>query len=283
MDWSEILTESEGRYMQEILAGLRNVAWAAPLLAEIQQRGGITYDNKPLLFEVRIANALAKVGLTNVEYEFPTGVNGSKVDFRLGTNPEWLVEVVSIGRSNGLEAATFHNGLMFGTILTSPSEDKTPDERKQSEEHEGILVIQKIGEKVHGKDGPVKFPAVALGQYHAVIVDMRGHLGGGDIEDWKQIAYGAEVVAPEYQKIWLTNDNKVIPFMGVWHPANTMRFAVTARERLHAIIFVAEGNYSDDALFANAWFACNPHLIADQSTAEAILSTFPLWALYKQN
>ena len=73
------------------------------------------------------------------------------------------------------------------------------EERRQSEEGESLLAIQKIGEKVHDGKAAIKFPVLVPDQYHVVIVDMRGHLGGGDIEDWKQIAYGAEHVAPQYR------------------------------------------------------------------------------------
>jgi hypothetical protein len=282
MDWSEILTESEGRYMQDVLVKLRKVSWAAPLLTAIESQGGITHDNKPLLFEARVANVLAKLCLADVEYEFPTNVNGSKVDFRLGTHPRWLVEVVSIGRSKHKEAATVSDGVMFGTVLSSPRICDTYDERKRSEEHESLLVVQKIGEKLQDKKGPIKFPVIVPDQYHAIIVDMRGHLGGGDIEDWKQIAYGTETVAPEFRKAWLTNDDKVVPFMGVWHPRNSMRFAATARDRLHAIIFVAEEHYSDNAFLDNAWVAGNPHLFSDEAAAAAAISTLPLWSEYKR-
>lgn len=282
MDWSEILTQSEGEYMQKVLPKLEALAWAKPLVSEIISRGGITYANKPLLFEARVAHALAQLGTTEVEYEYATGVKDSRVDFRVGTRPKWLLEVVSIGRSKAVEAATFQKGAFYGTVLSSPRVDDTQEERKQSEEHEGLLVVQKIGEKVHDKNGPVKFPTPCDGQYHAVVVDMRGHLGGGDIEDWKQIAFGAEVVAPEFRKQWLGPDSKPIPMMGVFHPSNTMRSGQTARERLHAIVFVAEEQYADGALLENAWFAGNPHLISDEARAREILSTLPLWKLFQE-
>ena len=268
--------------MQSVLEELKEVPWAAPLLAEIEKQGGITYANKSFLFEARVAYALAKAGLTAAQYEFPTGVKDTKVDFRLGTTPEWLVEVVSIGRSKGVEAASFEDGPFFGTILSSPTQGDTPAERKQSEEHEGLLVVQKIGEKVYDKHEPVKFPPVSPDQYHAVIVDMRGHLGGGDIHDWKQIAYGAEVVGEEYRKSWLTADDKAVPFMGIWHPDNPMRSAATARERLHMILFIGEEDYTDDGFLKNAWFAFNPHLVKDLAEAEKIASTFPLRAVFEK-
>jgi hypothetical protein len=66
------------------------------------------------------------------------------------------------------------------------------------------------------------------------------HLGGGDTGDWMQIAFGADAVPPELRKHWLDKNGQSIPLRGVWHPENTMRFAATARERLNAIMFIAE-------------------------------------------
>jgi hypothetical protein len=282
MDWSEILTESEAEYMQGVLARLRPIPWAAPLVASIDLQGGLTYSNKPLLFEARVANALHLAGVKPIEYEYLTGVGDSTVDFRFETaQTVWLAEVVSIGRSEAVEAATVEAGTvelgkLYRTALSSPRPSGTPEERRQSEEGESLLVIQKIGEKVFDKKKPIKFPIPLPGQYHVVIVDMRVHLGGGDIADWKQIAFGAEIVAPEHRKVWLTDDNRAIPVQGVWHPENPMRFAATARERLHAIIFVAEEHYRDGALPEVAWVACNPHLFPDNAACRAAFAQFPL-------
>ena len=279
MDWSEILTQSEGTFMERALTELREVPWALPLVREIGNRGGITFENKPLLFEARVALALSRQSLDRVEYEFNAGVSDSTVDFRLGTHPDYLVEVVSIGRSAALERATFHNEPLYGTILSSPRDSKSLAERQQSEEGESLLVVQKIGAKVHNGRSPIKFPEARAGTYHVVVVDMRGHLGGGDIHDWRQIAFGAEAALPEFRKHWLDPQNRLIPLLGVWHPENRMRFAATARERLHAIMFVAEERYGDDAISEGAWIACNPHLFGTEDEACRAFDCFPLQPL----
>lgn len=285
MDWSEILTQAEAEFTARAIEHLRLVPWAAPLVAEISHRGGITYENKPLLFEARVAYALARAGIDNAEYEFGAGVGDSTVDFRFGADPEYLVEVVSIGRSDAMEAASFRHGDWFGTVLSSPSAAKTDDENKRSEEGEGLLVMQKIGEKVHDGKNPTKFPSPAPRRYHVVAVDMRGHLGGGDSMDWRQIAYGPEIVPAQYRKFWLDKNKQAVPYRGVWHPDNRMRFAAIARERLHAILFLAEQRYGDGALCEavaiedrrkGAWLECNPHLFASKADAEAAFAAFPL-------
>jgi hypothetical protein len=263
--------------MQGVIERLRSNPWALPLVNTIEQRGGVTFDNKPLLFEARVAQALILAKVSPIEYEFHAGVGESTVDFQFGTSPQWLTEVVSIGRSAALEAATVHSDPFYSTALLSPHPSQSMQQRRQSEEGESLLVIQKIGEKVHDGTNPIKFPVPVPGQYQVVIIDMRGYLGGGDIHDWKQIAYGAELVAPHYRKYWLDKDDRQIPLRGVWHPRNRMRFAATARERLHAIMFVAEKEYSDGAFSAGAWIACNPHLFPDEPAARAVLAQFPLW------
>lgn len=279
MDWSEILTYSEAEYMRSVLSELRSIAWAKPLVQRIEQNGGICYVNKPFLFEARIAHALSKCDLSAIEYEFNTGVGNTSVDFFIQGTARWFLEVVSIGRSNAIKAATVTDGPFYRYELSSPREDQTPAQRKQSEEGESILVMQKIGAKVQNKSGPVKFPAPQQGTYSAVIVDMRGHFGGGDIYDWKQIAFGASSVPPEYRKYWITEENSTIPMHGIWDLNNTMSFAKFSRERLHAIMFISEENYDDESLARNTWTACNPHLFQNEEEARSALMTMPLWRM----
>lgn len=277
MAFSDILTAREGLYMESLISRLASASWAIRLLAAIDEGGGVTYDTKPLLFEARVGHALAEAQVTDLHYEVRTGVGDSTVDFSFRHGgPVWLAEVVSIGRSDAVEAATHRRGSIFSTLLSSPHLSESRDKRKQSEEGESLLVIGKIGEKVHDGKKPIKFPLPAPDQYHVLIVDMRGHLGGGDIEDWKQIAYGTEVVAPHFQKYWVNDQDERIPIYGVWHPKNTMRFAATARERLHAILFVSEQRYADEALTEKCWPCFNPHLIADEAQARALAAQFPL-------
>jgi hypothetical protein len=276
VDWSEILTQGEAEFMQGALCDLQGVPWAVPLVREIANRGGLTFENKPLLFEARVAYMLHTLGVTDVDYEFAAGVGDSTVDFRFGRNPEYLVEVVSIGRSAALERATFHSGSFFGSLLSSPRRDQPDPERQQSEEGESLLAVQKIGEKVHDGRTPIKFPSPQADRYHVVLVDMRAHLGGGDIYDWRQIALGAEAGPLQYSKRWLDKHNQPIPLRGVWHPQNSMRFSQTARERLHAILFIAEKRYAARALTEGGWIACNPHLFAGEDDAKAAFAAFPL-------
>jgi hypothetical protein len=109
-----------------------------------------------------------------------------------------------------------------------------------------------------------------------IVVDMRGHLGPRNVLNWQQIAFGAEDVPWDYRLVWLDNDNRATPLCGVWHRENPARFAATARERLHAIMFVAERRYEEGALTEGARIFGNPHLFRDEAEAKKVLGGFPL-------
>lgn len=59
-----------------VIERLWSVSWALPLVNTIEQRGGLTFSTKPLLFEARVALALVLAGIDPVHYEFPAGVGG---------------------------------------------------------------------------------------------------------------------------------------------------------------------------------------------------------------
>jgi hypothetical protein len=279
MDWSEILTESEAIFMRHILDRLVDVHWARPLVREIENRDGIASGNKPHLFEARIAYELHRQGLAGVEYEFAARVSNSTVDFRLGTEPDYLIEAVSIGLSDAKKRARFHDGPFHGMVLSSPKDRQSQEERKQSEEEESFRVVQNILGKAYDRRSrsPIKFPAPQGAAYHIVVVDMRGHLGGGEVYDWHQIAFGAEAVPPRFRKHAFDENGNVSLLRGVWDAENPMRSgARTARKRLHAIMFVAEELYAEGAICEGAKIAWNPHFFSNEENFRRAFEQFPL-------
>jgi hypothetical protein len=72
MDWSEVLTEREGVYMTRLLPRLAQAPWASRLVAAIADGGGVTYKNKPLLFEARVGHALSQTQVALLAYEVST-------------------------------------------------------------------------------------------------------------------------------------------------------------------------------------------------------------------
>lgn len=139
------LTVQEADYARLILKALKSASWAAPLLREIDQRGGVTKANQPMLFELRIAYELFKAGLMP-KYEHPTGIGASSVDFYLGDSPAFFIEVVSIQASEGIRNATSQHGGFSQMLLTSSNlYSPGPSVQKQSEESDIIMVQRRIG------------------------------------------------------------------------------------------------------------------------------------------
>lgn len=107
---------------------LKSVAWACPLLEEIQMRGGFKAPAS-FLFELRLAAEIHRAG-RSATYEFQTGVGLTSVDFRLGCHLDWLIE------------------------LLRPEPHSRSDEESQMLKFAGIL-----SDKVCTKHGlPSKFP-----------------------------------------------------------------------------------------------------------------------------
>ena len=250
------------------IAGLQNVSWALPLLRKLEQQGGILQANIPLLFELRFAHELHRRNRL-AEYEFPTGVGDSTVDFRIPNVTNWLVELVSIRESDAALGATVDSGLFFGLVLTSTG----ATDSKETEAGEMLLVQQKIGEKVY-RNGPIKFPTPQAGSFHMILVDMRGYLGGipvVDHHDYRQIADGPHRV-PDYAVQFWRNE----PIKGLFEVANPLLAAATIRERIHFLGFVHERSYADGEIPAIASYFANAHLFRDIAEARAAFEAFPL-------
>src|SRR5262245_42520086 len=165
---------------------LQSVLWDAHLLRAAQDCHLLKAENKPHMFDVRFAFELHRAGMI-AEYEYPTSVGGSSVDFRALGSPQWFIEVVSIRASDAVKRATRQSGIVHEFQMSTSDTNL-----RQRPEGELIRVEEKIGEKVQARDGsPTKFP-VPTGALHLILVDMRGYLdGGGHKHAYRQIAYGA--------------------------------------------------------------------------------------------
>ena len=268
--WPDTLTTKEAEYTQHAIDGLRPVPWAEPLLRRLDSAGGLIANNMPLLFEVRFAHEIHLVGAT-ANYEHAEGVGDSTVDFCIHGPREWLVELMSVRESQGLQRATQQLGPLYERVLVTGAEDAA-----QSEEAEMITALGKIGEKVFANGSPTKFPAPS-GRIHAVLVDMRGYLGhGGDAADYQQIANGAAgVPADESWKIHLWEGR---PILGLFEevPDHPLRAARTMRERVHFVGFIAEKEYREGEIRDRAYFRPNPHLLPTEREQIDAYRSFPL-------
>ena len=273
--WADSLSEKEVDYTTRILAELRAAPWAAPLRQRIEERGGVTSDNMPLLFEARFAYELFRRGL-RVQYEYAAGVGSSTVEFRISDLKEWLIELVSIRESDGLRMATRQDGDFFHRNLSSHHLRKPArDEQKQSEEAEMITAQHKIGEKVLTGAQPTKFPFPG-GAVHAILVDMRGYIGsGGDWIDYRQIAYGPGGVPADAKSLFTVGKASLL---GV-----SSRSSITIPRRQQAFyknasicwVLCQKETTPKKEIADRAYWLPNPNLVTTVMEAE-IKKTFPL-------
>jgi hypothetical protein len=272
---SDRLTTREADHTKAAIDELRSVPWAQPLLARLSAAGGLRSENMPLLFEVRFACELHRSGGT-AEYEYAAGVGNSTIEFRIPGSPSWLVELVSVRKSDAMRRATTTSGIV--TIL---SPDAASD-MSQSEAAELITAEQKIAEKVFAKGKPTKFPAPA-DHIHMILVDIRGYLdAGGDRLDWLEIAAGTASIPPSRHMAihyWTGRDGKARPVLGLYEKNNPIEGARYIQERIHVIGFVREQKYVPREIQDSAFYVPNPYLFAtNDGVGRSRLSGRPLCA-----
>jgi hypothetical protein len=226
------------------------------------------------MFEVRFAYELHLAGFAP-EYEYSAGVGSSTVEFRVPGSPEWLIELVSIRASQTAKRAVRQSGVIYSQTLTS-----TACDRKQSEEAEMITAEQKIGEKVFTGGSPTKFPSPELRSRHLILVDMRGYLDeGGDVFDYRQMAYGAGGVPQEYAWMihyWDVGSGRHEPIKGLFEVSNPLASSSLVRERIHYLGFVRERCYSKHEIRDHAYYLANPHLFHSTEEVETDFASYPL-------
>ena len=271
--WSDRLTLKEAQRTERAIAALSTSPWTHPLLARLEVAGGIKSDNMPLMFEVRFAQELQLAGVT-AEYEYRAGVGDSTVEFRLDTTPTWLIELVSVRTSDAARRATRKIGMIYEQLLRP-----APEDPGRSEEGEMITTEQKIGEKVFSDGRPTKFPSLD-GSFRLILTDIRGYLEqGGDIVDYRQMAYGAAGVPRRCAwaiRYWESKPGQLTPIKGLFEQGNPLRAARYVQERIHFLGFVREHDFSDGEIKRVSNYLANWHLFTTLEKAEAAYGTYPL-------
>ncbi len=271
--WTDRLTLKEAQCTERAISALSASPWAQSLLARLEAAGGINSENMPLMFEVRFAQELQRAGVT-AEYEFHAGVGDSTVEFRLDTTPPWLIELVSVRTSDAARRATRKVGLIYEQLLRP-----TPEDPGRSEEGEMITAEQKIGEKVSSGGKPTKFPPLD-GSLRLILTDIRGYLDhGGNIVDYRQMAYGAAGVPRELAWAicyWESKPGHLTPIRGLFEQDNPLKAARYVQERIHFLGFVREHNFSDGEIKEIGYYLANWHLFPTQEEAERAHQTYPL-------
>jgi hypothetical protein len=103
----DILSQDEADFVQAIMLELANQPWAQPIVAGINDNGGLRRENKDRLFELRFAYALHRAGIT-LRYEIP-GEARSTIDFGFASQGRpWAVELLRLGETQAVKAATGH-------------------------------------------------------------------------------------------------------------------------------------------------------------------------------
>lgn len=271
--WSDRLTLKEVQGTKRALAALSSTPWARPLIARLEDSGGIKAENMPLMFEVRFAHELLRAGVI-ADYEFRAGVGDSTVEFRLQTTPPWLIELVSVRTSDAAKRATRKVGLIYEQLLRP-----TPADPGRSEEGEMITAEQKIGEKVFAEGKPTKFPPLD-GSLRLILTDIRGYLDqGGNTTNYRQMAYGKAGVPREHARAvlhWPTKPGHLRPIYGLFEEGNPLKAARYVQERIHFLGFVREHDFTEGEIIRSGFYLANCHLFPTQEEAESVFRTYPV-------
>jgi hypothetical protein len=232
------------------------------------------------MFEVRFAFELHRAGVV-AQYEYPTGIGDSSVDFRIPGSPEWLIEIVSIRASDAVKRATCQSGIVYEFQMSTS--DSNP---RQRPEGELIRVEEKIAEKVQARDGsPTKFP-VPNGAMHLILVDMRGYLDGlGHENAYREIAYGGRDPAVNRKWVgesWEISSGRREPIKGLFEVGNPLPAARLVQERIHFLGFINERKpeYRQGGIRVHdknvVYFLANGNLFSTEAEAEEAFASYPL-------
>jgi hypothetical protein len=257
---SDRLRGDEVALTERAMRVLDEIEWARPIVRRLVDAGGLTRaENKSRMFEVRVAYELHRAGIIP-RYEQPTGVGGMSVDFFVPGDPSWLIEVVSLGKTVGMQRATTTHGLV--TVL---SVGDNPDDPLQTEAGELLTTQAKIAEKAR------KFP-VPMKAWHVILVDTRAYLdNGADPGDAHEMLYGPHGLPLGVAHSWQNQ-----PVLGLMDPRVPLAAAPLVRERIHFVGFVAERRYEENEIRAVGYYVPNSHLFAGQDAARAAFRRYPL-------
>ena len=255
--------------METVMGELGGQPWAAQLIANIGEKGGLTRTNKARFFELRFGYALHRAGIVP-SYEIP-GEGESTLDFGFNfANQMWAVEVMRLEETEAVRRATHYwidDGIQWVRRLLSTS----ATDKRGSEEGETLKAVQRICQKCERDGHPHKFP-VPAGAFHVILVDFRTFLNGGDRYDRIHVGLGGEYLTNEFhQRFW-----EGVLISGVFSSRTAVRGAVEARQRLHFIGFVKEEQYEPGAFGSAIQFIANPHLFANAEDVQAAIATWPL-------
>ncbi len=267
--WDGLSTD-EAEFVRAIMGELADVAWAAALLRDINDNGGVVRANKARFFELRFGYALHQAGIAPA-YE-AAGEGQSTLDFGFSASgQDWLVELMRLEETTAVQRATTTETDEDGVVWSERVLGTTADDPRESPEGETIKAIERICQKFERNGQPHKFPLPGSA-FHALLVDFRTFQNGGDVHDRIHVGLGGEYVTEEMARMYW--DENLIT--GVFSSDTTLRGAAQVRERLHFLGFVSEENYEAGGLAAATQFIANPHLFENAEQVHAAIASWPL-------
>lgn len=272
---SDRLRSTEAERTRRAIDELRDVPWARPVVNRLARAGGILPQNMPLMFEVRFAQELHGAGVV-ARYEFAAGEGASTVEFRLDTEPPWLIELVSVRTSDAAKRATREiRPSLYEQLL-----EATSDDPGRGEEGEMITAQQKIGEKVYSHGRTTKFPPPD-GSVRLILTDIRGYLDeGGDHYDYYEMAYGSrglpEQIREYHTRFWKNHNGRFEPIKGLFERDNPLAAALYIQQRVHFLGFIRERTFQEWEIRDWSLLLPNPQLLRTKEEQERTYRAYPL-------
>ncbi len=199
----------------------------------------------PLLFEIRFAYALSKLGC-DIQNGYKCGTKNSEikdsdVDFLVTeiNGNRWFVELTSLDESKDVKTKTIVNGNTQSYI--------EKDLFKHCRRAQSRIFSKVAGDDFNNPE-PTKFLEPKENEYNIIIIDMRGFSMGGiglDVYDYREIVEGNKypkniVLPPE-----------VNPLKGIFDSSHPDLRAKYLQKRIHGVGFIRESHYADGELQNN--------------------------------
>ena len=152
----DILSQDEADFVQAITHELASQPWAQPIVAGINDNGGLKRENKDRLFELRFAYALHRAGITP-RYEIP-GEARSTIDFGFASQGRpWAVELLRLGETQAVKAATGHGVDEHGVAWSGRVYRPSPRTRRNQPKAKHSRLCREFAKNASKAAGPTSF------------------------------------------------------------------------------------------------------------------------------
>jgi len=282
--FSDPLKPQEVDNGKKVYDQLKEVSWAKKLLNDRKIKTAISCKRNPrktsklfsiksALFELRFAGFIHSLHMT-AEYEHKTGLGGSSVDFKIEKDKKtWLIELTSLNESNEVKKNTKVKGNQFYYLSLSRNNKNPP-------EVVDLIKVQNaiINKTIDKANKPIKFNKPKRNVYNLILVDIRAfNAGSADCFDYFNIVNGSELLLnPKYEfnvRYWIDEKGQSSLIKGLFDKAYPNKNAKNVRNRIHAIGFVLEKDFSNNEMNKKIIFFPNPKFF---KSMEAFKKACPL-------